>query len=150
MRVGEAGEGFSNGTFQRAIDNIINGSVDIIVGTQLVAKGHNFPLLSLVGVIDADLGLQGGDLRAAERTFQLIKQVSGRAGRANKKGLALLQTYQPDHPVMTAIITGDEEKFWSSEATQRKLAGVPPFGRMAGIVVSGADLSQVNTIATSD
>ena len=133
---------------KKLIDNIINGSVDIIVGTQLVAKGHNFPLLSLVGVIDADLGLQGGDLRAAERTFQLIKQVSGRAGRANKKGLALLQTYQPDHPVMTAILTGDEEKFWSSEATQRKLAGVPPFGRMAGIVVSGADLSQVNTIAT--
>jgi primosomal protein N' (replication factor Y) len=137
----------SSKTMTKLINKIANGDVDIIIGTQLVAKGHNFPLLSLVGVIDADLGLQGGDLRAAEKTFQLIKQVSGRAGRANKKGLALLQTYQPEHPVMKAILTGDEEEFWASEAAQRKQAGVPPFGRMAGIVVSGLHLSQVTKIA---
>ena len=137
----------SSKTMTKLINKIANGDVDIIIGTQLVAKGHNFPLLSLVGVIDADLGLQGGDLRAAEKTFQLIKQVSGRAGRANKKGLALLQTYQPEHPVMKAILTGDEEEFWASEAAQRKQAGVPPFGRMAGIVVSGLHLNQVTKIA---
>ena len=131
----------------KLINKIVNGDVDIIIGTQLVAKGHNFPLLSLVGVIDADLGLQGGDLRAAEKTFQLIKQVSGRAGRTSKKGFALLQTYQPEHPVMKAILSGNEEEFWSSEAEQRKQAGVPPFGRMAGIVVSGLHLTQVTKIA---
>ncbi|GIT95007.1 primosomal protein N' [Jannaschia pagri] len=118
------------------VEEIAAGGADIIVGTQLVAKGHNFPLLTLVGVIDADLGLQGSDLRAAERTFQLMRQVSGRAGRAEAPGLALLQTYQPDHPVIRAILSGDEEGFWSAEAAERRAAGVPPYGRMAGIVIS--------------
>ena len=114
----------------------------------MVAKGHNFPHLSLVGVIDADLGLQGADLRASEKTFQLIKQVSGRAGRIKTQGIALLQTYQPEHPVMKAIISNDDERFWESEAKQREEALVPPFGSMAGIVISGTDLQQVNKISS--
>jgi primosomal protein N' (replication factor Y) len=119
-----------------AIERIAEGEADIIIGTQLVAKGHNFPLLTLVGVIDADLGLQGSDLRAAERTFQLMRQVAGRAGRAERPGEALLQTYQPEHPVIRAILSGDEEDFWRAEAAERRHAGVPPYGRMAGIVLS--------------
>lgn len=121
------------------VEEIARGDADIIVGTQLVAKGHNFPKLTLVGVIDADLGLQGSDLRAAERTFQLMRQVSGRAGRADVPGVALLQTYQPDHPVIRAILSGDEEGFLTEEAAQRRAAGVPPYGRMAGIVISDPD-----------
>lgn len=121
------------------VEEIAQGGADIIVGTQLVAKGHNFPKLTLVGVIDADLGLQGSDLRAAERTFQLMRQVSGRAGRADKPGTALLQTYQPEHPVIRAILSGDEESFLREEADQRRAAGVPPYGRMAGIVISDTD-----------
>ena len=125
------------------IEEIASGQADVIIGTQIVAKGHNFPLLTLVGVIDADLGLQGGDLRAAERTFQLMRQVAGRAGRADLRGVALLQTHQPDHPVIKAIISGDDEGFWKAEAAQRQAAGVPPFGRMAGIVLSSPDVAQV-------
>ncbi len=126
-----------------AIVEIAEGGADIIIGTQLVAKGHNFPKLTLVGVIDADLGLQGSDLRAAERTFQLMRQVSGRAGRADKPGVALLQTCQPEHPVIRAILSGDEEDFWRAEAAERKMAGVPPYGRMAGIVLSSPDVQEV-------
>ena len=126
------------------IEEIARGEAEIIIGTQIVAKGHNFPLLTLVGVIDADLGLQGSDLRAAERTFQLMRQVAGRAGRSgDRKGLALLQTHQPDHPVIRAILGGDEEAFWRAEAAERRAAGVPPYGRMAGIVLSGSDVAQV-------
>ncbi|ASM73014.1 MULTISPECIES: primosomal protein N' [Roseobacteraceae] len=129
------------------IENIAQGGTDIVIGTQLVAKGHNFPNLTLVGVIDADLGLQGSDLRAAERTFQLMRQVAGRAGRADKPGTALLQTYQPEHPVIRAILAGDEEGFWRAEAAQREAAGVPPYGRMAGIILSGPDVAAVFDIA---
>jgi len=129
------------------IEDIAAGLADVIVGTQIVAKGHNFPLLTLVGVIDADLGLQGGDLRAAERTFQLMRQVAGRAGRADLKGVALLQTHQPEHPVIKAIVSGDDEGFLSAEATQRRAAGAPPFGQMAGIVLSSPDVAQVFDIA---
>ena len=125
------------------IASIAEGAADVIVGTQLVAKGHNFPLLTLVGVIDADLGLQGSDLRAAERTFQLMRQVSGRAGRADKAGVALLQTYQPEHPVIRAILGGEEERFWKAEAEERRHAGVPPFGRLAGIILSSPDVQEV-------
>ena len=125
------------------IEVIAAGGADIIIGTQIVAKGHNFPHLTLVGVIDADLGLQGSDLRAAERTFQLMRQVAGRAGRAEKAGIALLQTFQPEHPVIRAILGGDEEAFWRAEAAERKAAGVPPYGRMAGIILSSPDVAQV-------
>lgn len=136
------------------IEGIAAGGADIIIGTQLVAKGHNFPLLTLVGVIDADLGLQGSDLRAAERTFQLMRQVAGRAGRAEKRGEALLQTYQPEHPVIRSILAGDEEAFWSAEADERRLGGMPPFGRLAGIILSGPDVQEVfdlgNWLARND
>ncbi|KAJ02121.1 primosomal protein N' [Sulfitobacter mediterraneus] len=136
------------------IAGIADGAADIIIGTQLVAKGHNFPNLTLVGVIDADLGLMGSDLRAAERTFQLMRQVAGRAGRAEAPGTALLQTYQPEHPVIRAILAGDEDAFWSAEAGERKQAGVPPYGRMAGIILSGPDVAQVfdagNLLASQD
>lgn len=125
------------------IEQIAAGEADIIIGTQIVAKGHNFPLLTLVGVIDADLGLQGSDLRAAERTFQLMRQVAGRAGRAQAQGEAVLQTYQPEHPVIRAILSGDEEDFWAAEAEQRRMAGVPPYGRMAGIVLSSPSVQEV-------
>jgi primosomal protein N' (replication factor Y) len=123
---------------------IAEGGADIIIGTQIVAKGHNFPLLTLVGVIDADLGLQGSDLRAAERTFQLMRQVAGRAGRtAERPGVALLQTHQPDHPVIRAILGGDDEAFLRAEAAERRAAGVPPYGRFAGVILSSTDLAQV-------
>ena len=125
------------------IEAIAAGEADIIIGTQIVAKGHNFPLLTLVGVIDADLGLQGSDLRAAERTFQLMRQVAGRAGRAAKPGTALMQTFQPEHPVIRAILSGDEEDFWRAEAEERRHAGVPPYGRMAGVVLSSPDVQAV-------
>ncbi|SOB94362.1 primosomal protein N' [Rhodobacter maris] len=126
---------------KEAVESIAAGGADIIIGTQIVAKGHNFPLLTLVGVIDADLGLQGSDLRAAERTFQLMRQVAGRAGRADKPGLALLQTCQPEHPVIRAILGGDEEAFWRAEAAGRRAVGVPPYGRMAGIILSGPEVA---------
>ena len=136
------------------IEQIAAGGADLIIGTQIVAKGHNFPALTLVGVIDADLGLQGSDLRAAERTFQLMRQVAGRAGRAEKAGLALLQTFQPEHPVIRAILSGREEDFWRAEAEERRAAGVPPYGRMAGIILSGTDVGQVfdlgNALARQD
>ncbi|MDU8942783.1 primosomal protein N' [Ovoidimarina sediminis] len=130
------------------IEAIAAGGADIVIGTQLVAKGHNFPLLTLVGVIDADLGLQGSDLRAAERTFQLMRQVAGRAGRAERPGTALLQTYQPEHPVIRAILSGAEEAFWTAEAAERRAAGVPPFGRLAGIVLSSPDVQEVFDLGT--
>lgn len=125
-----------------ALDRIASGEAEIIIGTQLVAKGHNFPRLTLVGVIDADLGLQGSDLRAAERTFQLMRQVAGRAGRADAPGEALLQTFQPDHPVIRAIVAGDEEGFWQAEADARRIAEMPPFGRLAGIIITSRDMGR--------
>ena len=124
------------------IAKLAAGEVDVIIGTQLVAKGHNFPKLTLVGVIDADLGLQGSDLRAAERTFQLMRQVAGRAGRSDKPGVAALQTHQPEHPVIRAILDGDEEAFWSAEAQARAQAGVPPYGRLVGVVLSSPDAKE--------
>jgi primosomal protein N' (replication factor Y) len=131
------------------IEEIANGDTDLIIGTQLVAKGHNFPNLTLVGVIDADLGLQGSDLRAAERTFQLMRQVAGRAGRADKPGTALLQTFQPEHPVIRAILSGDEDGFWTAEADERRHAGMPPYGRMAGIIISSLDAATAFDLGTA-
>ncbi len=122
------------------IAEIAAGGADIIIGTQIVAKGHNFPRLTLVGVIDADLGLHGSDLRAGERSFQLMRQVAGRAGRAGgQAGEALLQTYQPEHPVLAAILSGDEEAFWQAEARAREAAGMPPFGRLAALILSAPE-----------
>ena len=126
---------------------IAAGEADIIIGTQMIAKGHNFPLLTLVGAIDADMGLQGGDLRAAEKTFQILHQVAGRAGRADKRGRAMIQTVSPDHAVLRAIISGDAEAFWKEEAEIRFEAGMPPFGRLAGVIVSGTDDRRVWDVA---
>src|SRR5215467_5312818 len=119
--------------------DVAAGRFDIVIGTQLVAKGHHFPMLNLVGVIDADLGLSNGDPRAAERTFQLLHQVIGRAGRDAGVGLGLLQTHQPDHPVMRALIAQDREAFYAAEIAAREKSGYPPFGRLASIVISGPD-----------
>jgi primosomal protein N' (replication factor Y) len=118
---------------------IEQGLVDIVIGTQLVAKGHHFPKLNLVGVVDADLGLSNGDPRAAERTFQLLHQVIGRAGREAGAGMGYLQTHQPEHPVMRALAAGDRDAFYSSEIDLREQAQYPPFGRLAALVISGAD-----------
>ena len=123
------------------LDTVAGGHCDIVIGTQLVAKGHNFPLLTLVGVVDADIGLSSGDPRAAERTFQLLQQVTGRAGRFERPGRAMLQTWQPDHPVIRALVSGDGERFYAEETASRERAGLPPFGRMAAIIVSGPDFA---------
>ena len=123
------------------------GHFDIVIGTQLVAKGHHFPMLNLVGVIDADLGLSNGDPRAAERTFQLLHQVVGRAGREAGAGHGYLQTHQPEHPVMRALIAQDREAFYSAEIEMREKAQYPPFGRLASIVVSGPDRHDTETFA---
>ncbi|MCH8184386.1 MAG: primosomal protein N', partial [Proteobacteria bacterium] len=121
--------------------------VDILIGTQVVAKGHHFPLLTLVGVVDADLGLAGGDLRAAERTYQLLWQVAGRAGREAHAGQVYLQTYMPDHEVMQGLASGDRGRFLESEQESRRLQGMPPFGRLAALIVSGEDDRAVRVAA---
>jgi primosomal protein N' (replication factor Y) len=112
---------------------------DVLIGTQIVAKGHHFPMLTLVGVIDADLGLGGGDLRAAERTYQLLHQVGGRAGRAERPGRVLIQTYMPEQPVMRALAANDRDRFLEAEAAQRREAHLPPFARLAALIVSATD-----------
>jgi primosomal protein N' (replication factor Y) len=121
------------------LDDVAQGRFDIVIGTQLVAKGHHFPMLNLVGVVDADLGLSNGDPRAAERTFQLLHQVIGRAGRDAGIGHGYLQTHQPEHPVMRALIAQDREAFYDAEIEVRERDHYPPFGRLASIVVSGPD-----------
>ena len=121
------------------LKQVAEGRVDIVVGTQLVAKGHHFPKLNLVGIVDADLGLANGDPRAAERTFQLLNQVAGRAGREEGRGLGFLQTHQPNHPVMRALVSQDRNEFYSAEIEARERQGYPPFGRLAALVVSGGD-----------
>lgn len=118
--------------------------IDIVIGTQIVAKGYHFPLLTLVGAVDADLGLQGGDLRAAERTYQLLYQVAGRAGRGEKPGRALLQTYMARHPVIRALAAGDRVKFLAAEQDARRAARMPPFGRLVALIVSGTDEAAVD------
>ncbi len=124
---------------QQQLEEVAAGNVDIVVGTQLVAKGHNFPHLTLVGVIDADMSLGTNDPRAAERTFQLLDQVSGRAGRFEKPGRALLQTFEAEHPVMKALAGGSRETFYATERHMREAAKLPPFGRLAALVVSAPE-----------
>ncbi len=120
------------------------GAVDFLIGTQMMAKGHHFPMLTLVGVVDADLGLAGGDPRAAERTYQMLHQVSGRAGRAEHPGQVLLQTYDPDHPVMQALKNNDRDAFLALEAEGRHRHGWPPYGRLAALIVSAPDAALVD------
>jgi primosomal protein N' (replication factor Y) (superfamily II helicase) len=125
------------------IEDILSGRIDILVGTQVLAKGHHFPGLTLVGVVDADLGLSGWDLRAAERTHQLLHQVAGRAGRAEKPGRVLLQTHDPNHPVIQALCSGNGDAFIENEIEARKALGMPPFGRLTALILSGPDEAAV-------
>ena len=123
-----------------SINKIKSGEIDIIIGTQMIAKGHDFPNLKLVGIIDSDIGLSGGDLRASERSFQLLQQVSGRSGRhssnKNDKGLVILQTFDPENPIIKAIAKNDRKSFFENELLSRKNANMPPFGRLAAIILS--------------
>jgi len=123
------------------------GAIDVVVGTQLVTKGYHFPNLTLVGVVDADLGLAGGDLRAAERSFQQIQQVAGRAGRGDKPGRVFVQTHDPDAPVIAALVKGDAPGFYAAETEARREAAMPPFGRLAAIVVSAEDAKEAEGVA---
>ncbi len=144
---------FPGGTarLRAELQAVAAGDVDIVIGTQLVAKGHHFPGLTLVGVVDADLGLANGDPRAAERTFQVLQQVTGRAGRSDRPGHGLIQTYDPAHPVIRALLSGDTERFYASEIAARQAAALPPFGRLAALIVSGTDraaaLAQARALA---
>ncbi|HKR89496.1 MAG TPA: primosomal protein N', partial [Phenylobacterium sp.] len=128
---------------KRLVEAMAEGEIDILVATQAAAKGHNFPRLTLVGVVDADLGLRGGDLRAAERTFQLLAQATGRAGRRERPGKALLQTYAPEHAVMQALQAQDRDAFVAAEMEEREFAKLPPFGRLAAVIASGPDGAQL-------
>jgi primosomal protein N' (replication factor Y) len=132
---------------RKVLDDIREHRIDIIIGTQIIAKGHHFPKLTCVGVVDADLGLTGGDLRASERTFQLLHQVAGRAGRESEKGHVYLQTFTPGARVMQALAKGGRDEFLEVEAAQREAARMPPFTRLAGIIVSGRDEAQVVQIS---
>lgn len=120
------------------IEEMEKGEIDILIGTQILAKGHHFPALTLVGIVDADLGLMGSDLRASERTFQLLSQVSGRAGRGEKKGTVYLQTLYPENAVLQALVANDAEKFLTLEKKTRRILKMPPYGRLASVIVSGA------------
>ncbi|WP_448190126.1 primosomal protein N' [Azospirillum sp. sgz301742] len=138
---------FGPKAIQEMIRRIGDHELDIIIGTQVMAKGHHFPMLTLVGVVDADLGLAGGDLRAGERTYQLLHQVAGRAGRGERPGTVYLQTYMPEHPVMQALAAGDRDGFYQLEAEMRQEAAMPPFGRLAALIVSGEDAALVERVA---
>ena len=137
----------TNAQLRDRFAEIERGEHDLIIGTQLVAKGHHFEKLTLVGVLDADLGLNHGDPRAAEKTFQILTQVTGRAGRAARAGRAFLQTYHPTHPVIAAMVAGDREVFLRHEMKARDEGGLPPFGRLAALIVSGNDHDETFTFA---
>jgi primosomal protein N' (replication factor Y) len=132
---------------QALITAMADGEYDVMVATQSAAKGHNFPGLTLVGVVDADVGLKGGDLRAAERTFQLLTQVSGRAGRRERPGRALIQTWAPDHAVMQALAAQDRDAFADLELAERQAAGLPPFGRLAAVILASRDPGRLEAFA---
>ena len=132
---------------QALVRRMVEREIDMLIGTQIMAKGFHFPLLTMVGVIDADLGLSGGDLRAAERTYQLLHQVAGRAGRAGRQGRVLLQTFQPEHPVMQALTSGDRDGFMEAEAASRRQHTMPPYGRLAAVIVSGRNEVAVDKTA---
>jgi primosomal protein N' (replication factor Y) len=132
---------------RQMLDNIQEGYVDIIIGTQIIAKGHHFPKLTTVGVVDADLGLTGGDLRATERVYQLLHQVAGRAGREKEQGQVFLQTFTPEFRVMQALSSGQRDDFLEVELAEREAANMPPFTRLAGIIVSGRDETQVEEVS---
>lgn len=132
---------------RQELEDVAEGRFDIVIGTQLVAKGHHFPKLNLVGIVDADLGLANGDPRAAERSFQMLHQVVGRAGREEGRGYGFLQTHQPEHPVMKALIAQDRDAFYTAEIEVREKTGYPPFGRLASLLVSGGDKHETEGFA---
>lgn len=132
---------------RNVLETIEQGRTDIVIGTQLVAKGHHFPGLATVGVVDGDLGLGQGDPRAAERTYQLLHQVTGRAGRASVAGRGYIQTYMPEHPVIEALVSGDRDRFLDEEIAAREAAGYPPFGRLAALIVSGPSQGRAHDFA---
>lgn len=129
------------------VDRMASGETNLVIGTQIVAKGYHFPGLTLVGVVDADLGLSGGEFRAAEKTFQLLYQVAGRAGRGDRPGRVFLQTYMPDHSVMKALAAGDRDAFIDAESQAREQAHMPPFGKLVALIVSGRDEAAVDHAA---
>lgn len=128
---------------------IERGEVDILVGTQMVAKGHHFPRLTFVGVVDADVGLQGADLRAGERTYQLLHQLGGRAGRGDAPGTVMIQTYHPNHPIMQALIANDRARVMNLEREMRQQGGWPPYGQLAAILLDGVNESAVRAAGQS-
>jgi primosomal protein N' (replication factor Y) len=130
-----------------AIRDVESGKFNLVIGTQLVAKGHHFPELTLAGIVDADFALESGDPRTGERTWQLLSQVSGRAGRGEKRGRALIQTYQPAHPLMTALAAGDRDGFIGKEKRVREAGELPPYGRLAAIIISGRDAQETERFA---
>lgn len=131
------------------VDAMAQGAIDILVGTQIVAKGHNFPKLTLVGVVDGDLGLKGGDLRAGERTYQLLSQVAGRAGRAERPGRALIQTYAPEHEALQALARGDRDGFLAAEQDARRALAMPPYGRLAALHLAAEDEGKLDLAAAA-
>jgi primosomal protein N' (replication factor Y) len=128
---------------QAVIRALAQGDIDVVIGTQIVAKGHHFPQLTLAGIIDADLGGSAGDPRAAERSFQLLHQVAGRSGRGERPGLVLIQTRNPEDPVMQALASGRRDDFLEQEARTRERSSTPPFGRLAAIILAGTDAARV-------
>jgi primosomal protein N' (replication factor Y) len=127
----------SRQALERLVDKMESGEIDIVIGTQILAKGHHFPNLTLVGVVDSDMGLFGSDFRAVEHTFQQLFQVAGRAGRGLKPGRVLLQTYQPEHPVIKAICAYDRDAFMTADMAARRVAKMPPYGQLIAIIVEG-------------
>ncbi len=132
---------------REVLDSIAQGHADLIIGTQLVAKGHHFPQLATVGVVDGDLGLGQGDPRASERTYQLLSQVTGRAGREAISGTGYIQTYMPEHPVIKALVGGNRDAFLAQEIAMREAAGYPPFGRLTALIVTASSMPQANGYA---
>ena len=147
-RIGVLSSDLSRGTLLRdALRDVEKGHFNLVIGTQLVAKGHHFPHLTLVGVVDADLALESSDPRGGERTWALMAQVAGRSGRGAKPGHALIQTYLPEHPLMQALTRGDRDGYLAQEKVIRENAGLPPYGRLAGIIVSGQDAQSTEHFA---
>lgn len=147
-RIATLSSDLSRGTLLRdAIRDVAEGQYNLVIGTQLVAKGHHFPHLTLVGVVDADLALESSDPRGGERTWALMAQVAGRAGRGAKPGRALVQTYLPEHPLMQALKKGDRDSYLNQEKKIRENAGLPPYGRLAALIISGAEGPEVERFA---
>jgi primosomal protein N' (replication factor Y) len=124
-------------------DAIHKNKIDCIIGTQLIAKGHHVPNLTLVGIIDGDMGLVGGDLRGSEKAFQLLQQVGGRAGRDVKPGTVLIQTYQPENPLFQALCRHDRDGFLASERALRQSMALPPYGRLIALLLTGFKEAEV-------